>query len=79
MHSLRAEYRPQTTIALGDAPNDIKMIEACDLGVIIANSHRAPLPTLAGEAEGRIVRTGQAGPVGWNRAMMDMLAQLDLI
>lgn len=72
------EYRPQTTIALGDAPNDIKMIEACDHGVVIANPNRAPLPPLTGEAEGRIVRTTGAGPATWNSAMMDFLARLNL-
>jgi mannosyl-3-phosphoglycerate phosphatase len=78
MRVLKQRFKPQTTIALGDAPNDISMLEAADFGVVIANPHRAPLTDLKGEAEGRIQRTKDAGPVGWNRAILDLLAQLDL-
>ena len=75
---LTQQYAPKTTIALGDAPNDIGMIEACDWGVVIANPTRPPLPTLDGEAEGWIMRTQGAGPAAWNSAMLDALARLDL-
>ena len=62
------------TLALGDAPNDIEMLEAADRGVIIANPHAPALPTLAGEADGAIIRTTEYGPLGWNRAVLDVLA-----
>jgi mannosyl-3-phosphoglycerate phosphatase len=78
MRALCKEYRPRVTIALGDAPNDIKMLQASDYGVVIANPDRPQLPVLDGEAEGRILRTTDAGPVGWNGAMMDMIARLNL-
>lgn len=61
---------PRHTIALGDAPNDIEMLEAADFGVIIANPHREPLPELNGEKFGRITRTKQTGPVAWNAAIL---------
>lgn len=79
VRALTQEYGPARTMALGDAPNDIKMLEACDVGVIIANPSRAPLPVLAGEAEGRILRMPDAGPAAWNRAVLKMLAQFNLM
>ena len=68
---------PEQTLALGDAPNDIPMLEMADHGVIIANPHRPPLPTLEGEASGRIIRTQDPGPAGWNAAVLAHLAKLE--
>ncbi|MEP1588272.1 MAG: HAD-IIB family hydrolase [Tateyamaria sp.] len=79
VHKLAAQLRPKTTLALGDAPNDIKMLEACDFGVVIANPNADPLPHLTGEDDGRITRTTHAGPQGWNRAVLQLLERLDLI
>lgn len=73
MAQIIATYTPQHTIALGDAPNDIEMICAADLGVIIANPHHPPLPALDGEETGRIIRTEIAGPAGWNAAIHSIL------
>ena len=69
--------RPDLTLALGDAPNDRTMLEKADMGVIVANPHRPPLPSLVGEKAGRITRTQDAGPVGWNVAVMATLDTLD--
>jgi mannosyl-3-phosphoglycerate phosphatase len=66
-----------TSLALGDAPNDVEMLEAADAGVIVKNDHGPPLPRLAGEADGRIARTEAPGPAGWNRAVLDWLGALD--
>jgi mannosyl-3-phosphoglycerate phosphatase len=73
MAAVIAHYRAQRTIALGDAPNDIDMLEGADLGVIVANPHHDPLPPLAGEAEGRIIRAHLPGPAGWNNAVLKLL------
>ena len=62
--------------ALGDAPNDAEMIEAADFGVIVANPDGADIPRLAGEADGRIRRSTQHGPDGWNTEMTRLLDQL---
>lgn len=67
---------PPVSIALGDAPNDIEMIEAADYGVIIANSHGAGIAPLPNEAAGRISRTIEEGPKGWNQAILDILMKL---
>ncbi len=65
-------------MALGDAPNDIEMVEAADFGVIVANPAHAPLPALAGEADGRIIRTEKVGPAGWSEAVMRIVSRLDI-
>ncbi|MEP4197319.1 MAG: HAD-IIB family hydrolase [Aliishimia sp.] len=72
------DLAPRYTIALGDAPNDIEMLEAADFGVIIANPHSAPLPELKGEKSGKIIRTTQSGPEAWNAAMLAHLKRLNL-
>ena len=66
--------RPRV-IALGDAPNDIEMLEAADTGVIVANPHGSPLPELAGETKGRIRRTVRPGPEGWNESVLRILEE----
>jgi len=78
MADVITEFTPIHTVALGDAPNDVEMLEAADFGVIVANPHRRPLPLLRGEKEGRIIRTLEVGPVGWNTAILDLLARLNL-
>lgn len=72
------DYAPHYTLALGDAPNDIEMLEAADFGIIVANPHRTPLPELKGERSGRILRTTLPGPDGWNAAILAQLTQLNL-
>lgn len=78
MARITTRLAPRHTIALGDAPNDVEMLEAADTGVIIANPHGTPLPLLEGEASGRIIRTTDAGPKGWNAALLAHLARLKL-
>jgi len=69
MAAIVAQYDAPFSMALGDAPNDSEMLIAADLGVIVANPHRAPLPQLPGEATGHITRTKKPGPEGWNLAV----------
>ena len=78
MRAIIEQIKPALTIALGDAPNDMQMVQAADFGVIITNPARAALPVLAGEAEGRILRTTEPGPAGWNAAILNLLKKLDL-
>ncbi len=78
MTLIKAQYQPCHTMALGDAPNDIEMLEAADFGVIVANPDHAPLPPLQGEADGRIIRTDAPGPAGWNIVVLAHLARLNL-
>ena len=72
MTKVMQHYDAAQSIALGDAPNDVEMLEAADIGVVIANPAHTPLPPLAGEADGKIIRTKVAGPAGWNRAILKL-------
>lgn len=76
MAEVTRSLQPDVTLALGDAPNDISMLEQADFGVIVANPHHAPLPQLCGETEGRIIRTQEPGPFGWNVAVNAFLDTL---
>lgn len=60
-------------VALGDAGNDIKMLETADLGFIIPNASHGGIAELAGETSGRIVRETAEGPAGWNHAVLGLL------
>jgi mannosyl-3-phosphoglycerate phosphatase len=62
------------TVALGDAPNDLAMLEAADCGVIIANPAHRPLPVTERERQGHILRSVQAGPLGWNTMIHQLVA-----
>lgn len=79
MDEVQKLYLPAKTIALGDAPNDVEMLEHADFGFIIANPAHAPLPNLEGEAEGRIMRTTLIGPAGWNEAVNSVLDHSETI
>jgi mannosyl-3-phosphoglycerate phosphatase len=69
-----AKADPQTfAVALGDASNDIAMLNAADLGIIIPNPGHGGIPRLEGEASGRIIRASRAGPAGWNEAVLRVL------
>jgi mannosyl-3-phosphoglycerate phosphatase len=81
MREIAARYaaggKKPLVLALGDAPNDIEMLEAADIGVVIANPHTAPLPELDGESIGRIIRTMKTGPEGWNEHVLRIIEELD--
>ncbi|WP_282158048.1 HAD-IIB family hydrolase [Shimia thalassica] len=73
MRHLIETYRPRHTIALGDAPNDIAMLEFADLGIVVANPAREPLAPLETENTGGIIRTVKPGPTGWNLAVLEAI------
>ncbi|WP_406870983.1 HAD-IIB family hydrolase [Thioclava sp. 'Guangxiensis'] len=77
MQAVIDRYRPNLTIALGDAPNDREMIETADIGVVIHNTHGTGLPALAGEKDRTIRRTQAEGPAGWNEAILAILADYE--
>lgn len=76
IEQILTKFGPAPTLALGDAPNDVELLEAADQGVIVFNPHSTPLPLLKGEAEGHIIRTKLAGPMGWNQAVLDRVETL---
>jgi mannosyl-3-phosphoglycerate phosphatase len=73
LSTLARQFQPATTIALGDAPNDIEMLEAADIAVIVANPDTTALPTLRTERNGCVLRTSDPGPIGWNATILDLL------
>lgn len=76
MAEIAALYGNPVTIALGDAPNDIEMLEAADHGVIIANPSGTQLPILLAERDGDIRRSTKIGPEGWNECMLQIVSEL---
>lgn len=78
MRELIADYRAARggevrSIALGDAPNDIEMLERADLAIVVPNPEHAGIPRLAGEGGGRIMRAEAAGPRGWSDSLLALL------
>ncbi len=61
------------SIALGDGPNDIAMIEAADHGVIIPNPDG---PSIDSGRES-VIHAEKAGPAGWVMAVDKILAGLE--
>lgn len=61
------------TIALGDSPNDERMLSTVDYAVVIRSAlsdKLEPRPSV------RTIRTLSAGPVGWQEAMDGLLPEL---
>ncbi len=70
-HYQRRVAEPVRTVALGDAPNDLAMLEAADRGIIIANpAHQVTDP----QNVGAILRSEQSGPQGWNIMIHQLVA-----
>jgi len=65
------EFSP--IIALGDSGNDIAMLQAADIAVVIAS------PTgrvLNFDSRNRVIRTALPGPEGWAEAVSSLLGEL---
>ncbi|MEL6582648.1 MAG: HAD-IIB family hydrolase [Pseudomonadota bacterium] len=75
MQTVMSQLNAERSLALGDAPNDVEMLEAADLGVIVQNARAQSIPPLAGERAGTIIRTEDAGPTGWNWAVLRLLTE----
>lgn len=75
--ALTAAYRQQmpdrvvTSVALGDGPNDLGMLAATDIAVVIPGQHSHPMPIASGN---HVIRAEAPGPTGWNTAMLAILA-----
>ncbi len=61
------------SLALGDAPNDIAMLQAADIGVVIPGVRANEMQEIAGQAQGAIWYADAAGPEGWNASVLKAL------
>lgn len=61
-----------STIALGDSPNDIEMLNASDIAVIV---RRPDGDTLDCRGAQQTLVTEQPGPAGWNTAVLQLIDQ----
>lgn len=76
METLRRRFDAPFSVALGDAPNDVEMLNAARYGFLIANPSAPPLPALAAEDDGRLRRSEKAGPRGWNECILQLISDL---
>ena len=58
------------TIALGDGPNDLDMLRAADVAVVIRGRHSHAMPL---EDHARVLRPSLPGPAGWAEAMHQLI------
>ncbi len=65
------QWRELQMVALGDGPNDVEMLEAADIAVVVANPDS---DAIAPQAR-RVLQTTLAGPAGWNEAMLQIAAE----
>ncbi len=57
-------------VALGDSQNDVAMLNAADIAVIVRSSHHEP-PDL--EKQSSVVITAETGPQGWANVLTQIL------
>ncbi len=62
-----------TSIALGDSPNDLKMLENATYGIIIPNPHA---PKMCINNHATLQTAKHSGPQGWNDALLELLQEL---
>lgn len=73
-----AERNPKdriVSVALGDGPNDLAMIEAADIGVIMPNPNGVTISS----SKSHIRTAPIPGPKGWDIAIREIIAELGLI
>lgn len=57
------------SVGLGDSPNDIAMLDAVDIPVVINSPRKSDMPI----DDERVMVTVKEGPAGWNDAMLTIL------
>ncbi len=75
MGQITTQLGRQTTIALGDAPNDTEMLNAADYAIVLPNAHGHPV-TVSKADTSRVIHAKDPGPRGWNKTLGGLLSQL---
>jgi mannosyl-3-phosphoglycerate phosphatase len=65
--------KPRQTVGLGDAQNDLPLLQAVDRPIVVPRADHTVDPELARALPGAEVAPA-AGPLGWNAAVMIVLA-----
>ncbi|MEL7128518.1 MAG: HAD-IIB family hydrolase [Pseudomonadota bacterium] len=76
--TIASRFAPAPILALGDAPNDIEMLEVANYAVIIKNTSGTGIPKLKKDLSSRVIRTMHEAPTGWNTAVLDLMQDLGL-
>ena len=58
------------SIALGDGPNDLGMLRAADVAIVIPGRHGSPMPL---DGHKRVIHATDHGPTGWAATMQDII------
>ena len=79
MARLQGLYRRQgwdgfLNLALGDSPNDLSLLEAADIAVVIPRKDGGRLELDTGK---RLIYAPEPGPAGWNRVVLELIQELD--
>lgn len=67
---IAADSEPRV-VAFGDSDNDLAMLQAADIAVVVRRPHRPPLDVVG--ARGEVVITEDVGPLGWNNTLLALL------
>lgn len=68
----RIRFGSITTIALGDSPNDLPMLQSVDIPVAVQRPNGRHHPALALP---NLYKVAKIGPAGWNSAVLELLAR----
>ena len=71
---LRKSHGPLQSVGIGDSPNDLSMLQAVDFPVVVMRPGGGHDLQLQEGLPGALLAPG-VGPVGWNRAVLKLLAE----
>ena len=66
-------YRKIISIALGDSPNDLQMLQNAEYGIVIPNPHA---PNMCVDNHANLRKAEHPGPQGWNDSLLTLLKEL---
>lgn len=75
VHLFRKKLPAIVTVGIGDSPNDLPMLQTVDLPILVQRPGGQYHPDLTTRLPGIRLAPG-IGPVGWNRAVLDMVVPL---